>query len=221
MKHTFKVGDKVQFKSWEEMEKEFGVDSDGDIKTQYYFTKSMQKFCNTYAIIKKIYGDDGAVLLKGFSKQRLCYEGYIFTLDMLKPVKEKEKDLASEDLEDCIEYGLKGCRVITLDDKILTLDEQIKYHEEKLAKLKAQKEKEKWQFTEDEKAILRNLPEEYKYIVRESKEGGEDLTLFPEKPTKGYYNWEGKNWHCIREFNHLFQCIQFTDTEPCEFRKYI
>lgn len=33
---NFKVGDKVRIRSWEDMEKEFGVDSDGDIKCNYF-----------------------------------------------------------------------------------------------------------------------------------------------------------------------------------------
>lgn len=199
MEHTFKVGDRVQFKSWEEMEKEFGLDY-GAVRTTPSFTIKMRHLCETYATIENIY-KNGDVELIDFSiskEKRNAAIDWFYSLDMLKPVKEEKKYISD-----------------------LPLDERIKCYEEKLAKLKAQKEKEKWVFTEDEKVILRNLPEDYKYIVRESKEGGEDLTLFSEKPTKGYYNWEGKNWHCIREFSHLFQCIQFTDTEPCEFRKYI
>lgn len=197
MKHTFKVGDRVQFKSWEEMEEEFGIDSAGDIKIQYYFTKSMKEFCNTYATIKKIYGDS-EVLLKDFSKQGLCYGNYIFTLDMLKPVKEEKKYISN-----------------------LPLDEQIKWHEEKLAKLKAQKEKEKWNFTEDEKVILRNLPEGYKWIARDMNGG---LYIFTEKPRKNNVDWlcnYMNNFRGIPMFQHIFQCIQWSDTEPCEFRKYI
>ena len=220
MKHKFKVGDRVKIKSWKEMEKEFGVDSHGDIKAQYYFTKNMQKFCNTYATIKKI-DDKGVCLLEDFSKKGLCYGDYFFTIDMLKPVKEKKKDLASEDLEDCVEYGLNGCKCIVADDVKWTLDEQIKWHEEKLAELKAQKEKEKWKFTEDEKVILRNLSEEYKYIARDMN--GE-LYILMKNPRKHDIDWVCNyinNFRGIPIFNHIFQCIQWSDTEPCEFRKYI
>ena len=201
---------------------EFGA-SDGDIKMQYFFTTKMKKFCNTYATIKSIYGNS-EVVLKNFSKKVSYQGGYIFTLDMLKPAKEEKKqkkDLASEDLQDCVEYGLKGYKVIPMDDKILTLDEQIKWHEERLAELKAQKEKEKWAFTEDEKVILRNLPEEYEWIARD--ECGE-LFVFENMPKKEDDNWTRDYMSdCERFilFKHLFQCIQFTDTEPCEFRKYI
>lgn len=143
----------------------------------------------------------------------------VYASQYIEPI---EKDLASEDLEDCIEYGLKGCRVVTLDDKIVTLDERIKYHEEELAKLKAQKEKEKWQFTEDEKVILRNLPEEYNYITRDDLSNR--IFIFVDKPYKEDGEWTNDkpfNYLELRPFQHLFQCIQFTDTEPCEFRKYI
>ena len=240
MKHKFKVGDKVQFKSWEELKEEFGVTVLGDIPTSpYYFTAQMKHLCNTQAIIREVL-NDREVMLDGFDVAYGNGGVFAYCTDMLKPVKEKKKqkkDLASEDLEDCVEYSLKkykqylkdmenrkisnGYKLAVVDGIVWTIDKKIEYHEKRLAELKAQKQKEKWVFTEDEKVILRNLPKEYKYIVRESKEGGEGLTLFPEKPTKGYYNWGGKNWHCIREFNHIFQCIQWSDEEPCEFRKFI
>ncbi len=68
-----------------------------------------------------------------------------------------------------------------------------------------------WKFTEDEKAILRNLPKEYKWIARD-KDG--DVLVYDNEPTK-------RNTYWLRIFNHLFQSIQWSDKEPCEFRKYI
>ena len=34
----FRVGDKVKFKSWQEMEEEFGLDDDGDIDIPFAFS---------------------------------------------------------------------------------------------------------------------------------------------------------------------------------------
>lgn len=107
------------------------------------------------------------------------------------------------------------------------LDKEIEKLEKELAELKAQKEKEKekWQFTEDEKVILRNLPKEYKWI---SRDNNDKLWLYSDKPEKSsnYAVWKladnvrGEQLEII-EFNHLFQCIQWSDPEPCEFRNFI
>lgn len=93
--------------------------------------------------------------------------------------------------------------------------------EKKVTELKVQKEKEKWAFTEDEKVILRNLARDIEWIVRD-KDGA--LWAFEGKPSREDTFWFG-DVSCIKYevdcFSHLFQCIQWTDIEPCEFRKYI
>lgn len=61
--------------------------------------------------------------------------------------------------------------------------------------------KEKPTLTEDEKAILRNIPKEYKWIGRD--ENG-DLVLYEEL----YYGLVTKL------FNHLFNFIKWTDEKP-------
>lgn len=105
-----------------------------------------------------------------------------------------------------------------------TLDKHIAFCEKRLAELKAQKEKNKWKFTEDEKVILRNLPKEYKWLVRTQMN---NLYVFSGKPQKDTPFWKsinktrGSYYTQIMMFNHLFQCIQWSDAEPCEFRKFI
>lgn len=70
--------------------------------------------------------------------------------------------------------------------------------------------KEKPQLTEDEKAILRNVPKEYKWIAR-------DLSgmvyIFIERPEKGQAVWYGCGQPMI-PFYHLFQFIKWEDEEP-------
>ena len=95
-----------------------------------------------------------------------------------------------------------------------TLDKHIAFCEKRLAELKAQKEKNKWKFTEDEKVILRNLPEEYKWIRRTC---GTSLLVHKTQSDSRYCNYGGIN---INAFNHLFKCLKNGD-EPCEFRKFI
>ena len=72
------------------------------------------------------------------------------------------------------------------------------------------KEKPQIKLTEDEKAILRNLPKEYKWIAR-------DLSgmvyIFIERPEKGQAIWYGCGQPMI-PFYHLFQFIKWEDEEP-------
>lgn len=231
MKHKFKVGDKVQFKSWEELKEEFGVTVLGDIPTSpYYFTAQMKHLCNTQAIIREVL-NDREVMLDGFDVAYGNGGVFAYCIDMLKPVKlnkSKVKPDKHDDLEDTLSYMKKHikqlplCIVNTVDDFDWTIDEQIKWHEEKLAELKAQKEKEKWQFTEDEKVILRNLPEKYNYIARDDL--SDRIYIFVDKPHKEYGNWTNDkafNYLELIPFKHIFQCIQWSDEEPCEFRKFI
>lgn len=132
----------------------------------------------------------------------------------------------NDDLADALNYFMMH----PIIGNVVNLDDQIKFFEDELAKLKAQKEKEKWKFTEDEKAILRNLPKEYKWIARSKV--CQILTVFEGKPFKDDDYWKEKTFCGSRPilvfgitgmnlFSHLFQCIQWEDDEPCEFRKFI
>ena len=77
--------------------------------------------------------------------------------------------------------------------------------------------KEKPKLNEDEKAILRNLPKEYKWIAR-------DLSgmvyIFIERPEKGQAIWYGCGQPMI-PFYHLFQFIQWEDEEPYSIEKLL
>ena len=70
--------------------------------------------------------------------------------------------------------------------------------------------KEKLKLTEDEKAILRNLPKEYKWIARDI-DGC--LYVYASKPKKGITMWESDGLPMI-PFDHLFQFIKWEDEEP-------
>ena len=82
--------------------------------------------------------------------------------------------------------------------------------------------KPQWSFTDDEKVILRNLPEEYKWIVRD--ENGE-MTIYSTKPDKSNGFWLGSqavySFESFTAFKHIFKSIQWLDDEPCEFREYL
>lgn len=50
----YEVGDKVLIRDWDDMEKEFGLDSDGDIDCKPCFTTGMKKFCNKIITVCEI-----------------------------------------------------------------------------------------------------------------------------------------------------------------------
>jgi hypothetical protein len=81
--------------------------------------------------------------------------------------------------------------------------------------LKVKKLPPKPKLTEDEKVILRNIPEKYKYIARESC--GE-LYVYENKPVKMRYEWNrgvaGSSYNNLNSFQHLFQFIKWEDNEP-------
>ena len=72
------------------------------------------------------------------------------------------------------------------------------------------KEKQKPELTDDEKAILRSLPKDYKWVAR-------DLSgmvyIFIERPEKGQAIWYGCGKPMIPSY-HLFQFIEWEDKEP-------
>ena len=85
-----------------------------------------------------------------------------------------------------------------------------------------------WTFTDDEKVILRNLPEQYKWIVRDYRDSLLYVCIAKPIKHKSIKNWVNfytddtfTSGHPLSPFNHLFQSIQWSDEEPCEFRKYL
>ena len=79
------------------------------------------------------------------------------------------------------------------------------------------KEKSKIVLTDDEKAILKNLSKEYKYIARDENGG---LYIFTVKPKKNPYGIQKWNTEFVKEYeiftfyNHLFKFVKWEDEEP-------
>lgn len=76
--------------------------------------------------------------------------------------------------------------------------------------------KEPIKLTDDEKAILRNIDKNYKWIARDN-DGM--LFVFTVKPFKMDYYWKCEDEDeddafCVYLFNHLFQSIKWEDEEP-------
>lgn len=80
----------------------------------------------------------------------------------------------------------------------------------------------RWKFTEDEKAILRNLPYQYEWIARD-KDRNElyAYTSEPIRATNQHWAYENGGMVNLNIFRSIFQSIKWSDEEPCEFRKYL
>ena len=76
--------------------------------------------------------------------------------------------------------------------------------------------KEKPQLTEDEKAILRNVPQYYKWIARD---GNGVVCLYPDKPHKSKTIWD--SYGALFPFHHLFQFIKWEDEEPYSIKELL
>jgi len=50
----YNVGDKVRIKAWNEMEREFGLDRAGDIKTTPFFVADMDEYAGEILTIEKV-----------------------------------------------------------------------------------------------------------------------------------------------------------------------
>lgn len=93
--NEFKVGDRVQFKTWEELEKIGKISAEGDVvlNGRMGFPKAMKHLCGTYATIKSIKTKVDNVELKDFTASGDTH--WHFSLDMLKLATNKEIEWGS------------------------------------------------------------------------------------------------------------------------------
>ena len=79
-----------------------------------------------------------------------------------------------------------------------------------------------YQFSEDEKTILKSIDKKWKWLARD-KDG--KLFLFTDKPKKDNNSWQLVNFKTsytsLNIFEFLFQSVQWTDDEPVEIAKVI
>lgn len=118
----------------------------------------------------------------------------------MKPTTEQIEHRAIQLLRELIVHLCEGEREVELE---FLVDEAL---------LKAEKELSKPQLSDDEKVILRNLPKEYKWIVRDKYN---DIYLHNDRPKKYEDGWG--SCYTVEEldlFDHLFQFITWEDDEP-------
>ena len=98
------------------------------------------------------------------------------------------------------------------------LKERLNHIESKLKSIKKQLTPKEYQFSENEKTILRSLSEKWKWLARD-KSG--ILYLYTNRPIKVSNQYMCPQGHCafFDTFGHLFQAIQWTDDEQVEMEK--
>lgn len=86
-KNEFKIGDRVRIRAWNDMEREYGITANKDIKVPHYlFCAEMKHLCGTTAIVKKI--EDDRIYLEGDKHERA---NWFYTADMLELVKNRKE----------------------------------------------------------------------------------------------------------------------------------
>lgn len=100
------------------------------------------------------------------------------------------------------------------------LKERLNHIESKLKEIKKKLQPKEYQFSANEKTILRSLSEKWKWIARD-KSGL--LYLYTHRPIKfvDHYMFSQGCYVIFDAFGHLFQSIQWTDDEPVEIEKVI
>lgn len=241
----YKVGDKVRVRKWEEMEKEFGLDEDGDIKLRTCFARDMKVFCGKTVTISDMYDE------KYKGKQYIIEEDsgkWNWSDDMFKSAEFCLDDLKDENI---IEIRC-GEKLVVLGEYFVNNNGYVKkkdyYQDFKNKNLKEWdivaayppsgkmqrnlismtkpvdepiwKEKKRIEIPEPDRTILDNLYEEYQWIARD--EDGE-VDAYSRKPEKHDQYWTngGQLLNLSNIFDDLFQFIQWTDEEPINFRELL
>lgn len=122
-------------------------------------------------------------------------------------------------------YELNGSwigQIIEYDsiNKDYIIDDGVEFYRRKEDKMQLKPtEKPQFTFTEDEKVILRNLNQLYRYLARD-KNG--ELCVYQDIPCKNERSdyWIANSDFYDLPYKHLFQQIKWED-KPCEFRKYM
>ena len=84
-KPTFKVGELVRIRQWNDMVKEFGTDSFGSVACRYFFNKRMKPLCGKYAEIVSLAENGVDVKLKFFNCDDLD-TSWEYSTDILEKV---------------------------------------------------------------------------------------------------------------------------------------
>lgn len=87
-KRDFKVGQRVRVRRWDDMEREFGCTSEGNINCNYIFIHDMNYLCGQEFTIEAIRGDDTVIFVEN--------DDYHYSLDMIEPLHARNHHCAVE-----------------------------------------------------------------------------------------------------------------------------
>lgn len=108
----YKVGDKVRVRAWDDMEKEFGLDANGDIKCRCWFIKQMRDLCGKIVQIESVSPKSETYCIKD--------DYHTFTDDMLEAVaydfKVGDRVRIVKNVSHCAEIGATGVICCELKD---------------------------------------------------------------------------------------------------------
>lgn len=79
------IGKRYRIRQWDDMEKEFGMNGCGDIKTQYIFTEPMRPLCGKVATLVGV--DSCRVFLENWIDCNGLVVKWCFTADMLEEIE--------------------------------------------------------------------------------------------------------------------------------------
>lgn len=221
MKDSFKVGDRVQIKSWKEMKKEFPIEN-GNIRTSngVFFVSNMKHLCGRYATIESI--DRNYVELTNWSdtKGDLCWN---YTIGMFKKVAKTftKADLKEGDIL-TLRNGKTGTYSSNMNIYGLRKDHINKdltnngYCERELDIVKVERVKETEVVYErkeeilDEaeknylKGVIRPFRDEVKYIVKRNVRNNECLRIVLKTDNIGLPNFEKGSMYKGMEVNEEY-----------------
>lgn len=86
MRYDFSPGDRVVFRSWEDMEEEYGLDDHDCIQCKFDFVPDMRFLCGSEYTISWV-DEDGEVRLEDFDHP------YTISTDMIEPLYVDQDDL--------------------------------------------------------------------------------------------------------------------------------
>lgn len=84
LESAFKKGTRVQIRSWEKVEEEFGTARDGAIMCNAFFSNDMRHLCGRYATIARVYEGRTVTLTDWSSEDGRV--SWIYSTDMIEPV---------------------------------------------------------------------------------------------------------------------------------------
>lgn len=242
----YKVGNKVRVRSWESMEKEFGVDEFGYISMKYGFTDDMEKWCGEILTIE-------CVMDSYYCMKKV---GHLWTDEMLEPVefdwelfKDKSKKIAvhcktKEEAKDFCrqmhEHGMTWCTGESYldithwdyyaEDTCYDGDGAFSdcewYKKEKYTILEwsdyMNTEKEQKLFIPKKcRRILKQLNKDYKWIA---KDRNGRVYIYTKAPVRDLYEWisQGRKERIDELFPKLdYSWLSFEDYAPVNFREVL